>query len=329
MNALDIDSEMNLVNNEIELVLKSKDEKMQEILDWVVSTKGKQLRPKMMLWTYHYQDIKVDDQILKYAAAIEIVHIASLVHDDVIDDGKVRRGKESVQSKYGKKMAVYAGDYMIFSLFESLYSIADENYSFIIESLNDVCYGELSQNANLYNLDISKDEYIKNIYGKTAVAFEVACKAGAVGAKLKAEEISAFSNYGKNFGILFQVRDDLLDLQNNSSEKTGFIDFAEGIYTLPIIIVANNAEAKETLRLLSNDLKNGESTLKQTQKNLINVLCKYEWKKVFFNIVDEYYEDAKKSLCYLQECDTVTYFKNILDKIKKDIYEYTEGITNM
>lgn len=209
-----IEESLQKINSTMTDALVSEDELMQEIMDYVLSEKGKQLRSRMLLSVAYYGNRS--EKAVLYASMIEVIHMASLVHDDVIDESEKRRGRESVQAKYGKKMAVYAGDFMLFSCFSNLYKSFDRKFVFIVDSLNKVCYGELGQSNYMFNPDVTVDTYIDNIYGKTAVAFQMACKAGAVATRISKADTQRFDDFGKAFGILFQIRDDLLDYQNET-----------------------------------------------------------------------------------------------------------------
>ncbi len=323
---MEIEKDLNDLNEEIANILRSKDEQMQEVVDWAVGVKGKQLRPRMLVWISRYKKNVRNKKAILYGAALEIIHIASLVHDDVIDEADMRRGRESVQAKFGKKMAVYAGDYMIFSVFDRFYRESDLKFAYIIGSLNDVCYGELGQNKNLYNLKISSEQYLQNIYGKTGVAFELACKTGATVGGLKSKEIELFSAYGKSFGILFQIRDDLLDYQDSNTEKTAFNDFVSGVYTLPLILAAKNEDAEKEILAVRESLEAGKTEAPEARDSIIAILRKYPWHDEFMEIADSYYNTARESLDALNASETVDYLRGLIEKGKADIDAFSAAL---
>ncbi len=321
-----IENDLENVNKEIARMLKSKDPSMQEIMDYILGAKGKQLRAKMLLAVSRYKGKAKKATV--FASIIEIIHMASLVHDDVIDDASKRRGKPSVHTKFGRKMAVYAGDYMIFAVFKKLYKDIEPKYSFIIESLNDVCSGELGQNRNLFNTDVSIDEYLHNIYGKTAVAFEVACRTGAVTSSLPKAKESLFSTYGKCFGMLFQIRDDLLDYQDevNNAEKNCFQDFVNGIFTLPVIILLKNEAIKPDIEKLVSDFRNKLISEEDVCRRVMSHLKTYNWTDEFYSVCDSYYDEALNSLGKLGDTESTEYLRKMLVQVHNDIYTFAGNV---
>lgn len=140
------------------------------------------------------------------AAIIEICHTASLIHDDIIDDADTRRGQLSVQKKFGREMAVYCGDFMIFAAMGRTDLRIKPWYRAMFSRLEMMCDGEISQYDNQYNTDINEEKYMENIVGKTSAMFIIACEAGAYEGKCDLDEIEAIDEFAKNLGLLFQIR---------------------------------------------------------------------------------------------------------------------------
>lgn len=140
------------------------------------------------------------------AAIIEICHTASLIHDDIIDDADTRRGQLSVQKKFGREMAVYCGDFMIFAAMGRTDLRIKPWYRAMFSRLEMMCDGEISQYDNQYNTDIKEEKYMENIVGKTSAMFSIACEAGAYEGKCDPDEIEAIDEFAKNLGFLFQIR---------------------------------------------------------------------------------------------------------------------------
>jgi len=173
----EINTELQIVNTHIERLCRSNSESMQEMLDWVLKARGKQVRPLLTLLCAKLKGKSVD--VTEVAAVIEICHTASLIHDDIIDEADTRRGQLSVQKKFGREMAVYAGDFMIFAAISRTGLRKKPYYSSIFEKLEKMCDGEVSQFEHRYNRTITGKKYIENIIGKTSAMFSIACGVGA------------------------------------------------------------------------------------------------------------------------------------------------------
>lgn len=190
---------------------------------------GKKLRSKLLLNIAGKSDIS-----FKLCAIIELIHLASLLHDDIIDDAKLRRGARSINDKFGAKNALMLGDILYSKAFFEL-SKMDANFAQIIsDAVVKLSLGELMDINLSQEFNIDEDKYLKMIYHKTAVLIEASAKCGAILAGLPENN---FANYGKNLGLAFQIVDDILDIKSNESilGKPIMSDFKEGKTTLPYI----------------------------------------------------------------------------------------------
>ena len=257
----EIKEELLKVNNHIERLCESNSESMQKMMDWVLQSRGKQIRPTMTLLCSKLKNKKVD--ATEIAAVIEICHTASLIHDDIIDDSEERRGQLSVQKKFGREMAVYAGDFMIFATLGRTDLRLKPWFRDMFDKLEYMCDGEVSQFDNRFNNDITEEKCIQNIIGKTSAMFEIACEAGAYEGKCNKEEREAVCKFARHFGVLFQLRDDLMDFiaSSDEMEKTTQNDFWTGYYTLPAIYTFENNNYGEKLRLLAKEVKNAKNDI--------------------------------------------------------------------
>ena len=181
------------------------------------------------------------------------------IHDDIIDEADTRRGQLSVQKKFGREMAVYAGDFMIFAAISRTGIRKKHYYSSIFEQLERMCDGEVSQFEHRFDIEISEEKYIENIIGKTSAMFCIASEAGAYEGKCSDNEISAIKRYAENFGLIFQLRDDLMDFlpTGDLSGKIVHNDFWNGYYTLPAIHTFSDCRYGAELRQIAMDIKNG------------------------------------------------------------------------
>lgn len=314
-----LDKEIILINNHIDKILQSDNKKMQEIFDWVLQSRGKQLRPKLVCLSSKFGKKKSD--VTKIAAMLEIVHTASLIHDDIVDESETRRGYLSVQKKFGKHMAVYAGDYMIFCVVkEAVNSVDYKKYTKLYTVIQKMCNGELGQDSVLYKTDVTEEIYINNIMGKTAALFQAACELGAVTANAPNSVITALGEYGKNLGILFQIRDDLLDYTSNEKEigKPVLQDFGRGIYTLPIIYSFENPISKQRMLELAEETKEKGLTTKSANE-ILDIVNQSQGIIKTRTKAKEFYDAALFSLSGLPDINERRCLEEILEKIYKNI----------
>ncbi len=225
---------------------------VQDVLQEVVLTQGKMIRPALFFLFAQLEDTKKSPQeearLLKIAASIEILHLATLVHDDIIDDSPLRRGKITLQAKYGKDVAVYAGDYLFTIFFELL--VETMNGTPFLQknahAMKQILLGELGQMTDRFQLENSLESYLKNIQGKTSELFWLTCLEGAYFGGSNQEIQETASQIGRNIGLAFQIQDDILDYQSSSKElkKPVLEDLAQGVYTLPLLLAKEeNPEA--------------------------------------------------------------------------------------
>lgn len=220
--------QIHLRNKEIEAAL----------LDSIYSG-GKMVRPAYTLLFSKFGDNQQADRTLALAAAVELLHTATLIHDDIVDDSPLRRGNPSIQSKYGKDVAVYAGDYLFTVCFRLLSTYADTQEQVEINSrgMERILMGELDQMYLRYNKRMSIRNYLTQISGKTAQLFALACYSGALNGG-QTEKFSRNSFYiGSHIGMAFQIIDDILDYSQTSDVfgKPVLEDVRQGVYTAPLI----------------------------------------------------------------------------------------------
>ncbi|MDO5061949.1 MAG: polyprenyl synthetase family protein [Peptostreptococcaceae bacterium] len=215
---------------------------------------GKNLRGRALILAAMDEQGHVHSDAVKLAVSIELFHLATLVHDDIIDDADIRRGQESLHRKFGRKQAVLSGDYLFAQAIEVSLSIdpkrSTENFS-ISSYARLVCVGEIRQGANNFNLDLSIYRYLSIIRGKTAMLFEAAFAGGAwiLGDE---ENFDSYRRLGRYIGMIFQMMDDLIDIEQSeaTAKKPILSDLREGVITLPLIF-AMKADPKIREKILS------------------------------------------------------------------------------
>lgn len=218
--------------------------------EYLTRSRGKFIRAASNLACAENNDKLIHPDAVKVAAAIELLHLATLVHDDVIDNAKTRRGIATVQNKFGKRSAVICGDYLLcLSLKTAATVIRGQNYIKLDfpDYISRICIGELRQEINNRNFDLSFYNYLKIISGKTAALFEASFRAGAELCDDAKEEARLYSRLGRYTGIIFQLTDDCIDYESTQriAKKPVLSDFRQGVITLPLIYtLQKNAELK-------------------------------------------------------------------------------------
>lgn len=217
---------------------------------------GKRLRPIMFNIAAGFGNYN-KDKIIKLASGIELLHMATLVHDDIIDEGKLRRGRETAQHRFGKNIAVFVGDYLLaksYKLFSD--NLSRKGLSRLNKTVHLICEGEIDQFQEKYNYHVSVRDYLKRIRRKTALFFGLSTYLGAYESGLRGKLLYHLYKFGLELGMAFQIQDDLLDFTGNE-EKTGKKigqDMAAGIYTLPVIcLLEDNNYQGEARRLFRWD----------------------------------------------------------------------------
>jgi len=200
---------------------------------------GKLLRPAFFLLTAKMGETYDRDQLIHVAASIEVLHMATLIHDDIIDEAETRRGLPTVQSQFGAKYALYTGDYLFCVCFKILskYATALSTVEFNTETVERVLIGELEQMNSRYNTDMTVKQYLRQISRKTAALFAMSCHMGAeLSGAGKQAKINA-RKIGHEVGMAFQILDDILDFtqEANTLGKPVLEDMKQGVYSLPLI----------------------------------------------------------------------------------------------
>lgn len=231
------------------------------------------------------------ENMIAAAASTEVLHLATLIHDDFIDDSNMRRGVETVHSKHGKDVAVYTGDLLLAVYFDLLADATDamEIIQLNTRSMKRVLMGEINQMTNVYNTDITYEDYLKSIKGKTAQLFELSCFEGAYFGQCYSETIEKSRSIGQNIGIAFQMMDDILDYTQTSEmlAKPVLNDVKQGIYTLPLILGLETNE-KAFLPLLNK----GENLSDSDLAALVSLLHDYGCIERAHVITKEYIDKA-------------------------------------
>jgi heptaprenyl diphosphate synthase len=244
-----------------------------EMTAYLAKSRGKGIRALLLLYAAAGEDNLVPKDAVPLAAAIELFHMATLVHDDVIDDAALRRAIPTVQSRFGKKHAVICGDYLL-CLAASMVAPLQSNYGkqedyeeyksllpVFVSAISRTCLGELRQLQNNRNTVLDIFEYLRIVSGKTAALFYVSALAGALCCRLSRAEAKRMARFGRYLGMVFQIVDDCKDFEmpENEAQKTVCKDIAEGVVTLPLIYaIKSSPELKELAETAFSDASYAE-----------------------------------------------------------------------
>ena len=238
--------------------LSHSDGMLGQALEHIRKRAGKRMRPMLiLLMAKNFGTISAATQ--HAAVGLELLHTASLVHDDVVDESAERRGQASVTATYNNKVAVLVGDYILST---ALLNVAKTGNQRIVEYLAELgrtlSNGEILQLTNIQNQEISEDVYYQVIKQKTAALFEACAAIGALSAGASEEMVAEAKHFGQNLGIIFQIRDDIFDYYDSPEigKPTGN-DMAEGKLTLPVIYALNNSSF-DSMQTLARKVKAGD-----------------------------------------------------------------------
>jgi len=243
---------------------------VEEISSYLIGAGGKRLRPLLVLLAANACDYKADKHI-NLAAVIEFLHTAMLLHDDVVDESALRRGRKTVNATWGNPASVLVGDFLHSRAFEMMVDIGDMRVMEILSrATNTIAEGEVQQLGNIRNPDTTEASYLQVITRKTAMLFEAASHSGAVLADANADAEQALRGYGLHLGLAFQLIDDILDYEGTTADlgKNVGDDFAEGKVTLPLIVAMRNGDEAQSSYIRAAILDGDVSDLDQLLKTV-------------------------------------------------------------
>lgn len=234
----------------MENITDSHEEDIQEINDYIFQSSGKFIRSKLIFIYGTFLEVDRKD-LVELSSATELIHLSTLIHDDIIDDAPIRRGKETIFKKWGVTKALLYGDYLYTKTFSSLNSLQNQKIaSILIQCAEKLIEGEFKQLKNIGNLNVSISDYQIVINNKTAVLFSGILESIAIYAKLEKHQVMILKDLGQEFGYAFQLNDDLSDFVNAESGKKTFKDLSENKYTFPLIVVLNNSVASKKEKII-------------------------------------------------------------------------------
>ena len=223
----------------MEEILHLKNKQVEAAILEMIHSGGKLLRPAYQILFAQFGPKKEPEKIIALAAAIELLHTATLIHDDIVDQADLRRNTPTIRSQFGNSTAVYAGDYLFVSCFKLMadYATSMKSLQMNSRSMEKILAGELGQMDKHYYTEVSIEEYLENISGKTAELFALSCSIGALESGSSQLFAKKAADIGHHIGMAFQMLDDILDY-SQASQKLGkpvLEDVRQGIYSLPLL----------------------------------------------------------------------------------------------
>ncbi|MBU6339317.1 MAG: polyprenyl synthetase family protein [Rickettsiales bacterium] len=292
---------------------------IKEIANHLVSSGGKRIRPIIVILSSKLCGKKEGDiDYLNLSSAIEMIHTATLLHDDVVDNSMIRRGKKTSNAIWDNKASILVGDYLFSVAFQLMVLSKDLRILDLLSKTSAIMAdGEVMQLENSSDLAISLEKYFEIIFGKTAVLFSAAAEVGALMNNRNEKEIIALREFGKNLGIIFQIVDDMLDYSAKEEVlgKDLGNDFFEGKVTLPIILTYQKAdlEDKKIIKdLFDKNLISSEKNHEDFVK-ILDLIEKYQGLKQAKEIAISYHKNALQNLSIFDDCKEKQDLSTILD----------------
>jgi heptaprenyl diphosphate synthase len=227
------------VEAELRASVQADDAFLTEVSSHLIVAGGKRVRPLFAIASAAAGSAEplVSDDAVRGGVAVELVHLGSLYHDDVIDEAVTRRTVESVNARWGNLTAILAGDFLLAKASEIAASLGTEVAGLLAATIGRLCEGEVGELRSAYDVERTEAAYLESIKGKTAALFAAACRIGALVGGLPRDAVDALTEYGETYGIAFQIVDDVLDVVASEEElgKPAGHDLVEGVYTLPVL----------------------------------------------------------------------------------------------
>jgi len=307
-----VEEKLVLVEEKIKNKLTSEVDLVQKISDYHIETGGKRLRALLTLGSSKLCGYLKGGRDINLAACVELIHGATLLHDDVIDNGDLRRGKKTTNVIWGNQSSILAGDYLLSRCFEMMVEDGNLEILRLLSSTSTkIAQGEILQLQHKGEVDMLEETYLNIISSKTAVLFSAATKVGAILAERNNKEKEALEFYGKNLGLTFQIADDTLDYNSKISvfgKKVGN-DFYEGKITLPIILLFQKSKDSE-----KNQLKNIFNKKIRTKDDFFDVLkliSKYKVISQCYKKADHFINLASNSLSIFNNTEEKKILENL------------------
>ncbi|AGX05295.1 MULTISPECIES: heptaprenyl diphosphate synthase component II [Bacillus] len=244
-----LDSDINIIEQSLEETVQAESPLLRNASMHLLQAGGKRIRPVFVLLSAKFGSYDISE-IKKVAVALELIHMASLVHDDVIDDAELRRGKPTIKAKWDNRTAMYTGDYIFAKSLEVMTEIErPEAHEILAKTIVEVCVGEIEQIKDKYRFDQNLRDYLLRIKRKTALLIAASCQLGAVAAGVDESIHKKLYKFGYYVGMSFQITDDILDFTGTEKElgKPAGGDLLQGNITLPVLFAMEDEDIRREI----------------------------------------------------------------------------------
>ena len=307
-----VEEKLVLVEEKIKNKLTSEVDLVQKISDYHIETGGKRLRALLTLGSSKLCGYLKGGRDINLAACVELIHGATLLHDDVIDSSDLRRGKKTTNVIWGNQSSILAGDYLLSRCFEMMVEDGNLEILRLLSSTSTkIAQGEILQLQHKGEVDMLEETYLNIISSKTAVLFSAATKVGAILAERNNKEKEALEFYGKNLGLTFQIADDTLDYNSKISvfgKKVGN-DFYEGKITLPIILLFQKSKDSEKNQL--KNIFNKKIRSEDDFSDVLKLISKYNIISQCYKKADHFINLASNSLSIFNNTEEKKILENL------------------
>jgi heptaprenyl diphosphate synthase len=245
-----LEDDLHRVEDELRASVVTEDPFLTEVARNLIVAGGKRLRPVLSLASAYLGAGTAGHEVVRGAVAVELVHLGSLYHDDVMDEAATRRGQPTANARFGNFAAIVAGDFCLAVSAQIAASLGVEVSGLLGYTIGELCKGQVAELQSLFRLDRAEEAYFRSINGKTASLMSAAARVGAITSGLATEHVEALTVYGQRVGMVFQIVDDILDVVATDEQlgKPAGNDMVEGVYTLPVLRAFRDPAVGEELR---------------------------------------------------------------------------------
>lgn len=261
-------ADIDLIEKELEMAISSTSPSLRDASLHLLQAGGKRIRPVFVLLAAKFGEYNIE-RVKNIAVALELIHMASLVHDDVIDNAELRRGKPTVKAEWDNRVAMYTGDYIFARALEYMTDIENvEAHQILSNTMVELCIGEINQIKDKYRFDQNLRDYLRRIKRKTAILIAASCQIGAISANVPKAVHEKLFQFGYNVGMAFQITDDILDLTATEAElgKPAGSDLWQGNVTLPVLYALEDEQLRERI------IRVNKHTVKSEMDEIINCI---------------------------------------------------------
>jgi len=313
---LQLKQDIDVIEQELERSVIANSNTLTEASMHILKAGGKRIRPVFVLLGGQFGDYRIED--LKHIAVpLELIHMASLVHDDVIDDADLRRGKQTIKAKWDNRVALYTGDYIFGKAIETAaYFQNPDIHLLLANAMMEMCLGEVEQIRDQYNWEQNLRIYLKRIKRKTALLIAVSCKLGAMAANAEPWIQKRLYEFGYNVGMSFQITDDILDFVGTEKQlgKPAGSDLLQGNLTVPALYAMHH---HEQIRDLIYSTVNREMNPNTDMSVIIEEIKNSGGIEYSLDLSDRYLKKALKALATLPNIKAKEHFQQIAEYIGK------------